>query len=229
MDLYKVLLKNKIIKNGHFILRSGKHSNTYIEKTRITLFPYLYNEIIRSLVDNITKIYKYTDYDIITGPAVAGISFAAPVACELNKSFIFPEKKTLEIEIVEKIKNNLHLKYTAIDPSHKMEFRPEFKEFIKNKNIIIIEDIITTGGSVSRLCESIYNLSGVPISVFCIINRNINLNKIYYSYGVTEFAKNNFNSIVENCSIPINSLITKNIKSFNENECPICNKNMTNS
>ena len=192
MKLYDVFINKNIIKNGHFILRSGKHSDIYIEKTMITLFPCLHREIIRKLSENISKIYRYNDYDIITGPAVAGISFAAPIAIELDKPFIFSEKIN---------ENNF-------------KFRPEFEKFIKNKRILIIEDIITTGNSILKLSEIMYSLGGITKSVFCIMNRNSKLKEIKgYIYPY---------------SYPIHSLITKDIVNWNENECPTCIKNMTN-
>lgn len=71
--------------------------------------------------------------------------------------------------------------------------------------------------------------SGVAIAVFCILNRDKNLNKIEYTVEASDFAKNNFNSIEEIWSLFIYSLISKDIPSFNKDKCPICNKNMTNS
>lgn len=189
MNLYKEFENKNIIKNGHFILRSGKHSDTYINKAEITLFPYLYKEIIRNITNEITKYYKFNEYDAITGPAVAGISFASPIAIELSKPFMFSEKN-------KKYKNEF-------------QFRPEFIEFIYDKKIIIIEDIITTGGSVNGLADAIYHFGGYPVSIFCIMNRNPELKEIkgtIYPY-----------------SIPIYSLITKDIQSWNnETECPMC-------
>jgi len=152
MDLLKIF-ENNIIEKRHCILRSGKHSDIYVEKTKIIIFPYLYNEIIRSLANEITKKFNFDEYDIITGPAVAGICFASPVAIELGKPLIFPEKK-----------------------ENSMEFRDSFKKFILYKRIILIEDIVTTGNSIVKTAETIFSYGGNVIACFCIWNRNLNLN-----------------------------------------------------
>jgi len=46
MNLEKVF-EDIIIKKGHFVLRSGKHSDKYIEKIKIAMFSELYNAVIR--------------------------------------------------------------------------------------------------------------------------------------------------------------------------------------
>jgi orotate phosphoribosyltransferase len=186
MNLYEAFKQNNIIEKGHFVLRSGLHSDTYIRKTKIITNSYLYNEVTRLLADEVTRIFKLNEYDIITGPAVAGLCFAAPVAIELGKPLIFPEKKSKE--------------------SNKMEFRPEFKKFLPNKKVIIIEDITTTGRSILETSEEIFKLGGIPIAAFCIINRNSKLKEIkgrIYSY-----------------TFPVCSLITIDIKNYTYDKCP---------
>lgn len=195
MELYDLLLANNVIKNEHCVLRSGKHSEIYAEKIRITLNPYLYNSIIKELTDNIMRIYKYADYDVITGPATAGIAFASPASLLLSKPFIFPEKENRN--------------------GNNFGFRKDYKDFICRRRIVLIEDIITTGSSIKKLIDLISYYGGIPKAVFCILNRNNNLFKI-----TGELYKE---------QIPIYSLISKDIPSFDKKDCPICSKNMTNS
>jgi len=203
-ELLKSLYNCGIIEKKHCILRSGKHSDEYIKKTKITLYPSLFPYIIHYLHDEITFQYKREEYDIITGPAVAGICFAAPVAFLLRKPFIFPEKVS---KIVSDDINNL---ITVEIKKSFMEFREEYQNSLKRSKVIIIEDIITTGGSVEKTAYSIFKYGGIPIAVFCLWNRDPNIQYIVLKNRI-------------NYKIPIYSLINEPINSWNANEC-YCNK-----
>lgn len=200
--------EDKIIEKRHCILRSGRHSDTYIEKTKISLYPRLYNEIIRKLSLEISNRFNFYDYDCITGPAVAGILFAAPLSIELKKPIIFPEKKKYIIPVN--------------DEETYMNFRKPFIDYIKGKRLIIIEDIVTTGGSIQKTAEAIINHGGIIKACFCIWNRE-NINKINFSYKANYPV--DFGCIATSeikISFPIFSLINKEIISWNEHEC-YCN------
>lgn len=199
--LLKKLYENGIVEKKHSILRSGKHSDTYIRKTKITLYPKLYKEIIYELGGEIGYQFKNHDYDIITGPAVAGLCFASPLSFLLDKPLIFPEKNFYSVEGDINYKNK-----------YNMEFRPEYRD-LYNKRVIIIEDIITTGGSVAKTAQAIAKYGGIPVAVFCIWKRNLNIHHITYR-------------IKENIpifSIPVYSLINERVSDWEPENCPICN------
>lgn len=205
------LHKNKIIEKEHSELRSGKHSDTYIRKTKITLYPKLYKDIIYELAAEIGYQFKSHDYDIITGPAVVGLCFASPLSFLLDKPLIFPEK-----DFCDDINKTISLDY-------KMEFRPEYRN-LYNKRVIIIEDIITTGESVAKTARTIAEYGGIPIVVFCIWKRNSAITYIKYK------RESEIETIISGVSafqiyhdIPIYSLINEKIIDWQPNECPICN------
>lgn len=181
MDYEKLLIGYKVIKKGHFFLTTGLHSDTYIQKDAIFCNPYLFNEI----VNEIAKLSISLEYDIITGPAIAGAITAAPLSIILNKIFIYPEKI------------NDH-----------MIFRRGYDKIINNRKVVIIEDIITTGGSVNKTIDSIYKCGGTVSGIICIWNRT--------------------NWVPDNKKIHLISMININIKSWDpkKNECPLCAKNI---
>lgn len=150
-ETYKLLQDHNIIKEGHFVLTSGRHSRKYINKDDIICSsPHLYKEVIYNLQDLVQDYIGRKQYDIVTGPAVAGIAFAAPVAQSLDKPFVYSEKT----------------------PEGGVSFRKTFQDKIKDKNVIIIEDIITTAGSVKKTMQAIQECGGKVVAVFCIWNRN---------------------------------------------------------
>ena len=144
----KELLKaHDIIKEGHFKLTSGRHSNSYINKDAIYCNPFLYRKVYTEMWQMIKKYEN--NIDLVTGPAIAGAILAQPLASLLgDKIFVYPEK---------------------IDD--KMVFRRGYDKIIKNKRVWITEDIITTGGSVEKTIQAINNCDGEVLGTSVIWNR----------------------------------------------------------
>lgn len=168
-----------VILEGHFKLTSGRHSASYINKDSIYCKPNLFRSVFMQFV---MSIKKYQDkIDIITGPAIAGAILALPVAMNLEKIFIYPEK------------------YEGT-----MILRRGYDKIVKNKNVWIIEDIITTGRSVENTIDAITFNDGNVLGVSCIWNR------ADYSPSIGEF-------------LP---LINEQVFSYLPKDCPQCKENI---
>jgi orotate phosphoribosyltransferase len=159
--LVKTLLrKYNIIKEGHFILTSGKHSNFYINKDAIYCQPTLYRQIFTEIWLSIRHYKEYIE--VVTGPAIAGAILAQPIASLLgDKIFVYPEKTN---------KNE----YGETIPGIQMKFRRGYDRVIKDKKVWITEDIITTGGNVEKTIKAIEKCKGEVLGISCIWNRNPN-------------------------------------------------------
>jgi orotate phosphoribosyltransferase len=173
-DLIKSFEENDVLLNGHFVLSSGRHAKQYINKDRIFSIPSLFWKVVESMV---VTTPNTDNIDIITGPAIAGAVLASNVAMRLNKIFVYPEKI-----------------------NGKMVFQRGYDKILKGKHVFIIEDIITTGGSVNKTIISINGLGGIVTGVSCIWSRE----------DLSTF------------TIPMFSLIDKKIESWGENNCPMC-------
>jgi orotate phosphoribosyltransferase len=156
IDLLKLLDKKNVIKNGHFKLTSGRHSDTYINKDSIFCIPELFELIILEMSLNIRNSFQF---DIITGPAIAGAVLAAPIANSLGTIFIYPEKIDLyafDYEIEDTV----------------MEFRRGYDKVLENNvKVVIVEDIITTGKSINMTIEAIEKHGAQVSGIVAIWNR----------------------------------------------------------
>lgn len=169
---------HNIIQKDHFLLSSGAHSNMYINKDVIHLCPALYDMVINNFVSFIRKqlsFYNPLSKYIVTGPAIAGAMFARSVADRLKLAFIYPEKINKE-----------------------MVFRRGFNKSIINSNIIIVEDIVTTGSSIEKTIKAVETNGGKVFKILCIWNRS-NWNKY-----------------------PIYSIINEKVDSYDSKYCPLC-------
>ena len=187
----KLFEKYNIIKTGHFKLTSGKHSGQYINKDAIYCIPELFSLIVNKIYTNIWNTANYDDYDVITGPALAGAILAAPVALKLGKIFVYPEKA-----IESKLADNPN---DGVIETNIMKFRRGYDKRLKGYRIWLIEDIITTGGSIEKTIEAVELCGGKVVGISVIWNRG-------------KWHKN----------IPILSLINDPVRSYQPNECPYC-------
>jgi len=132
------------IMKGHFKLTSGRHSDTYIEKFRLLENPIALDKICITMAEK----FNQDTIDLVVGAAIGGILLAGGVGRHLNSRHIFSER---------------------VDG--KMIFKRGFS-IEKNSNIVIVEDIITTGGSIVELIDLLKTYKINIKGIICIVNRS---------------------------------------------------------
>lgn len=176
-NIEKILTESNALMNGHFKLTSGKHSDKYIEKIKIIQKP----EMVATLCAELSEKLKDYDADIIVGPAMGGIVLAFEVAKNLKKDFVFAQRKDGEMTI----RSGFNVK-------------PGMKA-------IIIEDIVTTGGSVFEVLAALKKREVEVTAIGLIVDR---------SGGKVDF------------NIPTVPLLTLNIQAWDAEDCPLCKENV---
>ena len=142
----KILKETNALLEGHFILSSGLHSAQYIQCAMLLSHPQKAESICRSLTEKIRE--NFSKIDTIFSPAVGGIVIGYEIGRQLQTQTIFAER-------VEE----------------KLELRRGFS-LEKNSNVLILEDVITTGKSALE-CSQIIKSSGANlIGYACIIDRS---------------------------------------------------------
>jgi len=159
------------ILKGHFRLTSGKHSNQYIEKFRLLENPIALDKICSTMAD----LYKDKTVDLVVSAAVGGILLAGGVGRYLNVKHIFSER-------VE----------------GKMIFKRGFN-IDEGQKVIIVEDIVTTGGSINEIIELVEQYNAQILGIISIVDRNDKMKIFKYPYD---------------------TLLNFPAQSWNEDECP---------
>jgi len=142
----KVLKKTKALLEGHFILSSGLHSPKYVQCAKLLSFPHLSKKISLSLSSKIKKEFK--KIDLILAPAMGGVIIGYEIGRLLKKETIF----------CERVKG-------------KFVIRRGFS-IKKKSNVLIIEDVITTGKSSLECVKLIKKFKAKNIGFACIIDRS---------------------------------------------------------
>lgn len=142
-NILKILKETKAILNGHFILSSGLHSDTYFQMALVFQYPD-YGEI---LCKELAKNFENKKIDVVVGPAIGGIIISYELARILKARSIFAERE-----------------------EGKMKLRRGFK-IEKGEKVLICEDVITTGGSVREIVEIVEKEGGKIKGIGCIVER----------------------------------------------------------
>ena len=142
--ILNTLVESGAILEGHFLLTSGLHSNKYIEKFRLIEKP----ESLDFVCSSMANLYKDKNINVVLGAAVGGILISGGVGQKLNVKHIFTERV-----------NGI------------MELRRGFSLNKKSK-VLIVEDIVTTGGSIFELIEIVENCNAELVGITSILDRN---------------------------------------------------------
>lgn len=188
-DIVKLLKGiNAIITDEHFVYTSGKHGSVYVRKDRL----YPNTQKTSDVCELIAQKFKDKDIDIVVGPAIGGIILSQWTAYHLTK---LKKKEILGV-------------FTEKDEENNQMFKRDYDKLVKNKNVLIVEDLTTTGGSVAKVVKSVKKAGGKVIAVCVMINRD--------PKNVTS----------KTIGAPLSSLGIFKAKSFDSNECPFCKKNV---
>ncbi|HNU79240.1 MAG TPA: orotate phosphoribosyltransferase [Bacillota bacterium] len=168
-----ILEKTGVLLTGHFQLTSGKHSNKYLQCAKVFQHPDISAEISKDLAEK----YDGYDIDIVIGPAVGGIILAYEVARQLEVRALFAERE-----------NGI------------MTLRRGF-EIQRGSKVLVVEDVITTGGSVKEVIDVVRSAGGEVVGVAAVVDR---------SGGKAIF------------DVPFKSAIKIDIEVFEPGDCPMC-------
>ncbi|OIO96254.1 MAG: orotate phosphoribosyltransferase [Armatimonadetes bacterium CG2_30_59_28] len=158
---------------GHFLLTSGLHSGQYLEKFRVLQHPKLTSGLCREFAER----FQDAGIQVVVGPATGGIILAFETGRLMGIRSIFTERE-----------------------NGKMSLRRGF-HVAPGTRVLVVEDIVTTGGSVRECIEAVCSTGGDVVGVGLLVDR---------SNGKLDLG------------VRTESLLRANIPTFLESECPMC-------
>ena len=143
-QLIEIFQKTGALLEGHFILTSGRHSPTYFQCAKVLQYP----EYLQKFSNEIVNHFQDIDIDIVITPAVGGIVLGTEIGRQLNKQTIFAEREQGVMTV-----------------RRGFEITPE-------SNVLVIEDVITTGGSVNEVIELVKDSGAKVVGVGVLVDRS---------------------------------------------------------
>ena len=168
------------LKEGHFLLSSGRHSGRYIEKFDLLRRPALTSEACALF----TRRFRAERIDVVAGPTTGGIILAFELARQLGADAAYAERKSGS------------------------QSDREFKRgttFRTGARVLVVDDILTTGGSVRETLDALAGHAVETIGVAILVDR---------SGGAVRF------------EAPLTSLVTMDIETWEPASCPLCDAGM---
>ena len=148
-ELGRVLVKIGALQFGAFTLTSGKMSSYYIDLRIVPSLPGVFKTITNFFVEAIKNMVGLERIDAIGGIPTAGLTYATAVAYNLEKPLLYVRKEPREHGTKKRVEGLL---------------RPGWR-------VLVLDDLITTGGSILRASEAIRSEGGVVEDALVLIDR----------------------------------------------------------
>lgn len=147
IDVLKVLKEEGVLLDGHFILSSGKRSQYYLQCAKLFEKPWIASRLLIDLRTKVWQEFGRNGYDILLSPAVGGITVGYELGSLLHRPSIFAEK-----ELGFQLRRGFQIK--------------------PGQRVLIVEDVITTGGSVKECIKLARDYGGAVIGAACVVDRS---------------------------------------------------------
>jgi orotate phosphoribosyltransferase len=165
---------------GHFRLSSGLHSSGYLQSALVLQYPHFAEVLGRRLAHALSPLAEHEPVGLVISPALGGLIIGHEVARAVGVRFLFTER----------------------DADRKMSLRRGFS-VEPGEKVLVIEDVITTGGSTREVIEVVRRLGGIPVAAGSIIDR---------SGGAADLG------------IPRGALETLSVPVYDPEQCPMCGR-----
>jgi orotate phosphoribosyltransferase len=143
-EILDALEQSQALRSGHFVLTSGRHSAQYVQCARILEDAQLTTRLAQTAVG---RLPGGLDVDLVAAPAVGGLIIGFAVAQALGVKFIFSERE-----------------------HGRMVLRRGF-EVPQGARVLVVEDVVTTGGSVGEVIDLVRKAGGDVAGVVALIDR----------------------------------------------------------
>jgi orotate phosphoribosyltransferase len=163
--------------DGHFKLTSGRHSNAYFQCAKVLQHP----EHLTTVCASIAEHFADKGIETVISPAIGGIVVGTEVGRQLNVKTIFAERKDGAMTIRRGF---------SLEPGER---------------VLVIEDVITTGGSVAEVIALINAAGASLVGVGSVVDR---------SNGRVKLADDQF------------SVLSMEVISYAPEECPLCKEGL---
>jgi orotate phosphoribosyltransferase len=173
----EIFTKSKALLTGHFRLTSGRHSSRYMQCAQVLQYPEYASRLCRDLAERFAGV----KVDTVIGPALGGIIVAYEVGRAMGVRTIFTERE----QGIMSLRRGF-----IIEPGEK---------------VLVVEDVVTTGGSVKEVIEVVRQKGGEVVGVGVLVDR---------SNGKVDFG------------VKTEAVLSMEIQSYDPEDCPLCREGL---
>lgn len=230
-SILKMLVNLGALLKGHFVYTSDRHGEDYFNKDGVYVYPKKISQLCYEIAKSVVK--KGIHVDVVIGPTIGGVIMSHLVASHLSEltgkevlsvyaergeQSIFKAVRETVLNIIDSVFSgtveiinlniNLFKDESLVVKKKSFVIKRGYEKLIKGKDVLVVEDVITTGGSVKEVIRAVRKNDGNVVCLTALWNRG----------GVTS----------EDVGNPPDffSLIELELDSYSKEECPLCVKNV---
>lgn len=173
-----------IITESHIVYTSGRHGSSYVNKD--ALYPHISETSY--ICSRIAAEFAGESVEVVAGPTIGGVILAQWVAHHLEN---LTGHEVLAVYAEEE------------GEERRRVFRRGYGQRLTGRRVLVVEDVLTTGGSVLKVVQAVREQQGVVVGVGALCNRG---GLTAETLGVPRFAP----------------LVEVPLESWEEAECPLC-------
>lgn len=176
------------ITDSHIVATSGKHVDTYLNKDAI----YPHTRAVSAVCKAMAELYAGENIEAVVGPSLGGIILSQGTAYHLSE---ITGREVLGI-------------YTEKDENKNQILTRGYDALVRGKRVLVVEDILTTGGSLAKVVRTIKAAGGIIVAACAMVNRDPDK--------------------IDNAVIgtPLKTLAALRLPSWDEADCPLCKQNI---
>ena len=216
-----------VITNSHIVYTSGLHGSAYVNKDAV----YPHTKVISALCRDIAQQFAESGVEVVVAPAIGGVIISHRVAdhlseitgreilgiyAEQDEEFIFGLDREVTLPLPQGTFDRENEKDEIVIPAgaklvvKKPSFviKRGYNKKVAGKKVLVVEDILTTGGSAKRVVLATRALGGDIVGLGVLCNRG----------GITPQDVGDVPKLF--------ALVNVKLDSWKEAECPLCAQNV---
>ena len=178
-----------VIADSHIVYTSGKHGTAYVNKDAV----YPHTAETSRLCHAIAERFADDNVQVVIAPAIGGVILSQWTAHHLS------EMNGHEVFGVYAEKS---------EGGDAFVIKRDYDKLIAGKNVLVVEDVLTTGGSAKKVIEATRAVGGKVIGLGVLCNRG----------GITPQDVADVSKLI--------ALVNVKLDAFNEADCPLCKQNI---
>jgi orotate phosphoribosyltransferase len=180
-DVLNIFEENNALLKGHFLLTSGLHSDRYLQCALVLQHPAIAERLGVELAAEAMAAPDIAPVNLVIAPALGGVIVAHEVARALGVRALFTERQ----EKTMALRRGFQIK--------------------PGERCLVVEDVVTTGGSTREVMEVVAQHGGVPAGAGSLIDRSLKKDGSVVDLG-----------------LPRRALAAIEVATYAPEECPMC-------
>ncbi|MDX9690589.1 MAG: phosphoribosyltransferase [Proteobacteria bacterium] len=175
------------ITQSHIIATSGKHLDSYLNKDAI----YPHTHALSAVCKAMATLFADRTIEVVVGPSLGGILLSQGIAYHLS----------------EMTGRDVLALYTEKTVTKDQIFTRGYDALVRGKRVLVVEDILTTGGSLTKVVRTVKDAGGEVIAACAMVNRD----------------PDRINEDI--IGAPLHCLASLRLPSWDKADCPMCKAN----